>query len=70
MFDPDTVEGDYAEAYQRWTHHYRKSSDKIEECFKESAFVPFISIEEALPSPNWKKLVQSLINSQKDINDL
>ncbi len=41
--DPKTIEGDYNEAYQRWTHHFDKASEKIEECFRYCMFVPFES---------------------------
>ena len=34
--DPETIDGDYAEAYQRWTHHF----NEVQVCFKETAFVP------------------------------
>lgn len=54
--DPETIEGDYAEAYQRWTHHFRKATENIGECFEETAFVPFEPFyDQGIITPKMKK---------------
>lgn len=68
--DPETIVGDYNEAYQRWEHHFNKARDKAQECFKETAFVPFEPLfDPGIQTPNWKALAKSLMKSQKEMND-
>lgn len=70
IFDPETIDGDYAEAYQRWHHHFSKASDKIKECFKETAIVPFKPFfDPEIHTPKWKFLDKSLKENQKRMND-
>ena len=53
LLDPETIEGDYAEAYQRWKHHFNKAGDKVQECFKETAYVPFEPVfDPGIQTPN------------------
>lgn len=71
--DPEIIEGDYSEAYQRWSHHFNKDPEKIEECFKETAFVPFEPLfTPGIQTLNWsariKALTQGLSESQKMLN--
>lgn len=65
--DPQTCQGDYNEAYQRWIHHFNKNSESIQECFKETAFVPFEPVfDPGFITPNWKSLVDILKEGQRD----
>ena len=80
--DPEIIKGDYAEAYQRWVHHFNKANDKVQECFKETAFVPFESIydpgfhvpiesiyDPGFHVPNFKELAKSLHKNQREMNN-
>lgn len=42
--DPETIIGDYNEAYQRWTHYFNKASNDIDECFDKTVSTSFIPI--------------------------
>lgn len=57
LIDPETAYGDYAESYQRWHHYYNKESEKIQECFKDSVFRPFVSTDSEEVYLNWDKLI-------------
>lgn len=58
--DPETIEGDYAEAYQRWVHHFNKAKEYI---------IPFEPVFDAeVKTPNWKALAESLKESQRLLN--
>lgn len=71
LLDPETIHGDYAESYQRWHHYFNKSSESIEECFKDTAFVPFEPIfDPGIQTPKWNALSESLKKMQKQMNNL
>mgnify|MGYP003352138765 CR=1 FL=1 len=70
QLDPETIEGDYAEAYQRWKHHFDKARDKIQDCFKETAFVPFEPLyDPEVHKTNWKSLIRDLVKNQEKYNE-
>jgi len=70
FLDPETIDGDYAEAYQRWSHHFNKGAEHVKECFKETAFVPFEPFfDSGIQRPNWKALAESMRKSQEEFNN-
>lgn len=69
--DPETIQGDYNEAYQRWNQHFDKNRESIEECFKETACVPFEPVfDPGIKAPNWKALTENLKECQKIVKEL
>lgn len=70
-WDLETIEGDYAEAFQRWKHHFDQAPDKSEECFKDSAFVPFVSRYEPLEDYNsrYEKMMKQTMKFFRMDND-
>lgn len=60
-YDPETMEGDYAEAYQIWHHKFQKDGEKVKECFKDIAYVPFEPIFHVdAYTPGWKNFVKNV----------
>ena len=68
-YDPETIEGDYRESYQRWNHHFNKSSENIDLAFKDSAFVPFEpKFDPGIETPNWSNFAERIRKSIEIMN--
>lgn len=68
--DPETIHGDYAEAYQVWHHRFNKDGQKTEECFKDCAFVPFEPLFEPCETPHWDRFASSLMKEIERLKEL
>jgi len=64
--DPETIEGDYREAYQRWEHIFNKSAEEANECFKDCAYVPCkLFYDPETETPGWNNYSERIKNLLK-----